>query len=303
MVERAQVYSAIRDYFAESGALEVDLPLIGASSVTDPNIHAIDVELDNQSHYLQSSPEYFMKRLLADYPVAIYYLGKAFRADEVGSKHNPEFTMLEWYRPGFSDNALIDDIIALLTKLKPDLSINRQSYGEIFNDIFDADPHTLNAEQLESLAKRFLEFEFTCSEKNTWLDLLFSHCIEPKMPPGLTVIYDYPSSQCALAKTEELPSGIEVAKRFEVFWNGLEIANGYWELTDPSIQEARFHADNRVRAKQGLPQPLLDQAFLRALKKGIPECAGVALGVDRLLMCLYNENDIRNVIPFGFAEL
>ncbi len=293
----------MRDYFDRTGAIEIEVPVLGACCVTDPYIESIGVNLKNRSYYLQSSPEYFIKRLLANFPQSMYYLGKAFRQDESGVKHNPEFTMLEWYRPGFNDRDLIEDVLSLFQSLKPNLPVTKKSYREIFYETFKYDPHRLNAEELEEIANHYLSFSFESTEKNIWLDLLFSHCIEPNMQAGITVVYDYPASQSALSKTQILSDGIEVAKRFEIFWDGIELANGYWELTDSKVQKKRFDEDNSTRLRLGLPQIEIDELLLDALEQGIPDCAGVALGMDRLLMCLYSENDIRNILPFNFNRL
>lgn len=300
---RATVLGRIREYFAEQGVFEVDVPVLGKRTVSDPHIQALEVSLGAQPGYLQTSPEYFMKRLLAQGIGDIYYLGRAFRQDEQGPKHNPEFTMLEWYRTESTDEALMDDVDELFAYLLPgsDIQATRVAYGDLFKQELGVDPHTCSAEQLRHLAKEILDVQFDDERKSTWLDLLFSHQIEPKLQ-ALTYVYDYPECQCALARVVK-QGGIQVAKRFEVFWKGVELANAYWELTDAGQQKARFEKDNEVRKAHGLAQVQTDEQFIRALEQGLPECAGIALGVDRLLMCMLDQQDVRRVMPFAFDEL
>ena len=302
--KRASVLHRIREYFDQQGVFEVEVPLLGSSSVTDPHLSAISAQCQNRNFFLQTSPEYFMKRLLAEGSGDIYYLGKAFRNDEHGRLHNPEFTMLEWYRTEMNDVELMDDLGALLHHLAPlqvDLQIDHFSYGDIFEKYVGLNPHQASTEELAAAAKQQLDVQFSDEPKSTWLDLLFSHLVEKHLK-NPTFVVDYPECQSALARLQSA-GDYNVAKRFELFWHGLELANGYWELTDVNVQRQRFMQDNKTREAMGLPQISLDENFLAALEKGLPECAGVALGVDRLMMCLFNENDINDVMPFSFAKL
>ncbi len=302
LVKRAALLSDIRAFFQSKNVLEVEVPSVGATTVSDPHLTGLITQIGGVDHFLQTSPEFFMKRLLAAGMGSIFYLGKAFRQDEYGKRHNPEFSMLEWYHDEFDDAALADEVIELISALVPELDVERYSYRDIFCRYLRIDPHLAGVTELEVCARSIMEVQFDWEDKNTWLDVLFSHAIEPKLQ-NLTVIYDYPASQCALARVERDSTGVEVAKRFEVFWKGLELANGYWELTDPVVQRQRFLADQRVRANRDDFTPPIDDKLIAAMEHGLPDCAGVALGVDRLLMCLLNINDIRKVIAFPFDRL
>lgn len=296
--------SRIRDYFNQQGVFEVDVPVLGLHTVSDPHIQSIPAQVQSQKAFLQSSPEYFMKRMLAEGSGDIYYLGKAFRDDEVGKKHNPEFTMLEWYRTESDDKELMKDVEALIRHVLPgseELEVEHYAYAELFQQELGVNPHIATAEQLAHLARECLDIDWQDDDKSTWLDLLFSHKIEPELQ-NITFVYDYPACMCALAKVVEV-KGQELAKRFEVFWRGHELANGYWELTDAQAQKKRFELDNQRRQKLNRDIIDLDDKFLSALQQGIPECAGVALGVDRLLMCLNKSDDITQVMPFSFSRL
>ncbi|VUD51668.1 Elongation factor P--(R)-beta-lysine ligase [Thalassocella blandensis] len=302
--KRASVLHRIREYFDQQGVFEVEVPLLGRSSVTDPHLSAISAQVQQQAHYLQTSPEFFMKRLLAEGSGDIYYLGKAFRNDESGKLHNPEFTMLEWYRTEFNDEALMDDVGALLHHLAPlqvDLQIEHFSYAEVFEKHVGLNPHTATVDELAAIAKQKLDVHFDSEPKATWLDLLFSHLVEKHLQ-NPTFITDYTECQAALAKVVNT-GAYPVAKRFELFWKGVELANGYWELTDAKLQRERFVADNKMREAMGRPPIDIDEKFIESLEKGLPDCAGVALGVDRLMMCLFDENDISHVMPFPSKNL
>lgn len=300
---RANLYKTLRAFFSERNITEVDVPIIGASTVSDPHISSFSTEFETQPFYLQTSPEYFLKRLLAWYSEPIYSLGKVFRIDPLTKRHNPEFTMLEWYRPGFDDHQLIQEVIDLILELDYSSAINKVSYQSLFEQYLGLDPHRASASELADLARLKLDVQWQDDNKSTWLDLLFSHCIEPKLDSGITIVYDYPICQCALARVESDDTGLLVARRFEVFWQGIELANGYWELVDCDVQRGRFELDNIQRQSAGLPAIQSDEKLLSALKQGIPECAGVALGVDRLLMCLTGARDISDVLIFPFGEL
>jgi lysyl-tRNA synthetase class 2 len=295
--KRAELLASIREFFAARAVLEVDVPVLGVSTVTDPHLQAIPAEVAGQRQFLQTSPEFYVKRLLAAGVGSCYYLGKAFRQDERGRRHRPEFTMLEWYRLGFDDRQLREEIIELIAAVGEDVVSRQRSYYDLFVEHLGVDPHAADAGQLAQLAAEKLDVHWSDTDKSTWLDLLFSHCIEPHLEQ-LVLVYDYPACQCALARTATDERGQLVAKRFEVFWNGMELANGYWELTDAKEQAARFQVDNQTRQQLGLPQVAADDQLLAALEAGLPDCAGVALGVDRLLMCLQGAATIDDVVPF-----
>lgn len=295
---RAQVLAAVRTFFHARAVMEVDVPVLGASTVTDPHLDALTV--DGGYGYLQTSPEFFMKRLLAYGSGSIYFLGRAFRADESGLQHRPEFTLLEWYRTGFDDRQLVSEMVELLRCLQPAFNAEQYTYGELFRTVLGVCPHTASEADLASIAVEHIDFTGQMQTASDWLDLLFSHIIQPRLQ-NPTVVTDYPACQCALARIEPDGNGVPVARRFELFWKGRELANGYHELTDPREQEERFRRDQMQRRQLGKTVPVYDRRLLAALEDGLPDCSGVALGFDRLLMCLLDQEDIANVIPF--AEL
>ena len=301
--QRAKILSYIRHFFADKGVMEIDVPVIGAASVTDPHLDSLNLQINNAEYYLQTSPEFFMKRMLAAGFGDIYYLGKAFRQDESGKHHNPEFTMLEWYRLGFDEQQLIDEVIALVQGFQKNIAVEIYAYGEIFERITGLNPYTADAFSLKSYAKTQIDFDWNDDNKSNWLDLIFSHVVEPQMQSGLIVVYDYPQEQAALAKVGINKKGQKVAKRFECFLNGVELANGYWELTDANEQEKRFMADNISRKKMHKKEISPDEKLLAAIVHGIPECAGVALGVDRLIMGLCGTKRLAEVQTFSWDAL
>ncbi len=300
---RAQLYQKLREFFAARSIMEIEAPVMGAAAVTDPYIDSITAQCAGLTYYLQSSPEFAMKRLLAAGSGPIYSLGKVFRNGESGRRHNPEFTLLEWYQPGFDDHLLMQELADLVASLMPNLSIEKYSYRDWFQRHFGIDPHTANVAELEALARQHIETGIESDDRDLWLDLLVSHVLEPKLGHGLTLIYDYPASQAALARIEVDERGQRVARRFEAFLNGMELANGYWELTDAREQRQRFDADLDKRQHESLPCYPLDEKLIAALEAGLPNSAGVALGIDRLLMFLVGAKTIGEVIPFSFDTL
>lgn len=291
LYQKAAIIAQIRRFFSERAVLEVDVPLLGLHSVSDPYMDALSLEVNAETAYLQTSPEYFMKRMLAAGSGDIYYLGKAFRADERGRLHRPEFTMLEWYRLGLNDWQLADEVFALIRYLKPEIAQTKMAYAEVFFDVLGLNPHTATDEELGYVARERIGVTWINEPRNTWLDLLFSHLVEPALPDGVVLVYDYPASQCALARCAEyydegLAKPINVAKRFEIFFNQIELANGYWELSDAFEQRQRFEEDNRIRRHLNKPEIVLDEHLLAAVEYGLPDCAGVAMGLDRLIMGL-----------------
>jgi len=250
--------------------------------------------------YLQTSPEFAMKRLLAAGSGAIYQLCKAFRSQERGAKHNPEFTILEWYQPGYSLDDLIQECQALLTYVGICSPTKKITYRSAFLTYADLDPFTCSDEYLQTTAERCSGMSVQGWRRDDYLDVILSHLVEPHLgqnnPEFLT---DYPASQAALAKVCKQGELI-VAKRFELYMDGLELANGYQELTDANEQRHRFAQDNLIRQNKGLPEIPPDAFLLSALHSGMPECSGVALGVDRLLMVLSDTRTIDDVL--GFPE-
>ncbi len=293
---RAQLLADLRGFFQARGIVEVDVPVLGRNTVTDPFIAAITTSAGD---FLQTSPEYYMKRLLAAGAPSIYYLGKAFRDDERGRRHRSEFTLVEWYLRGEDDHTLIAQMVDLLKQLAPSHDCQVIAYGEVFQSVLGVCPYRATSDQLHNIARKKIKFDVDLGGKSAWLDLLFSHCVEPTLDTGFWLVTEYPAEQCALARVEPNAQGVPVARRFEVFGGGVELANGYWELTDADVLRARFEQDLRVRRQMGLCEPAIDEAFMAAMDVGLPPCAGVALGVDRLMMVLTGEPDIARVMPFA----
>ena len=299
---RARLYQQVRAFFAEREVLEIEAPIMGAAAVTDPYIDSINARCADTTYYLQPSPEFAMKRLLAAGSGPIYSLGKVFRNGEKGRRHNPEFTLLEWYRTGFDDHQLMAEVAELFEYVLPGLSVRKLSYRNWFKPL-QLDPHTASAAELEAVAREWIDTGIESDDRDLWLDLLVSHVLEPQLDPGLVFVYDYPASQAALARLTRDSTEQLVARRFEVFLNRMELANGYWELTDAQEQGARFSADLAKRAQEQLPTYPSDGKLLQALEHGLPDSAGVALGVDRLLMCILGVNAIGEVLAFDFDAL
>ncbi len=294
---RARLYQQIRHFFEQRDVLEVETPLLGQAASTDVHLASLCVEAENQ--YLQTSPEFAMKRLLAAGSGAIYQICKSFRQGESGKRHNPEFTMLEWYRPGFDYLQLMAEVAELVNLLLGERSVRQLSYRDAFVAVLGVDPHRADADVLVGLAKRHTGYVADGDDVDTLLELLMSQVIEPTLGCNeLTFIYDYPASQCALAKVAVDAQGAAVAQRFELYVEGVELANGYYELTDADEQLQRFMADLDERKRRGLVTLPADQKLLAALQSGMPDCAGVALGLDRLLMLMAGADSIRDVITF-----
>ena len=299
--KRADVLAKIRHFFLERDVLEVETPLLARSTVPDVYIESITAKvLDGNSsfqNFLQTSPEFFMKRLLASGSGSIYQVAKAFRQEEKGARHNIEFTLLEWYRPSYSLEQLMTELELLVQDILDCGPIFRLSYREIFQQHLQIDPHEITLQELQELASNEIDLSGNGLSKTDYLQLLLSANIEPKLPP-FCMIYDYPSEQAALATLEADAQGMVVAKRFELFGQGMELANGYFELSDVAEQRARFEADNAIRKEKGLRTHNLDEKLIAALESGLPSCSGVAVGVDRLLMLLVDAKHIREVISF-----
>lgn len=305
---RAAIIADIRRYFAEQKVLEVDTAVLSQCAVSDPFIDSLEVafrgypDAEAESCYLQTSPEYAMKRLLAAGSGSIYQMGKVFRNGEEGRYHNPEFTMLEWYRLGFDDKQLMDDVERLVRRVLGVGPIRRCTYTEIFMEKLEVDLQEVSTTELAELMRQHVEVNMDLDDRDGWLNLLMSHVIEPMLKEAPVFITDYPASQSALARIKTNPDGQLTASRFELFVNGVELANGYHELTDPDEQRHRLEADQRNRKQLGLPMRPLEQRLVSALASGLPDCAGVALGVDRLIMLALQSEHIEEVIPFTFRN-
>lgn len=297
--KRAQLFKQLRAFFDARGILEVDVPLLSPYTVTDVHLEPLVVTSSGPTQYLQTSPEYYLKRIVCRDQRCLYYLGKAFRQEESGRRHRSEFTMLEWYRMGFNDHDLMDEVTALFAILAPHTVCERISYADLFLRHLNLNPHFATIEQLAEEARSRTSFQGELALKSQWLDLLFSFCIEPTLDEKLTLVFDYPVQQSALARTAWHADGYRYARRFEVYWCGIELANGYWELADAEEQLTRFQQDRRQRQELGLPAREIDPKFMAALNQGLPDCAGIALGVDRVLMCMTGHTDIQEVMPFA----
>lgn len=299
---RAQLLAYVRGFFAQREVLEVETPVLGRHGVTDLNLEGIPAAVKAagvQGGWLQTSPEYHMKRLLAAGSGSIFQVARVFRNGERGRRHNPEFSMLEWYRTGFDDVALMQEVADLVCGWLACPAPVSLSYRNAVRDLAGFDPMTITDAELSRYCERWLEpGQLADMERDACLDLVMSFVVEPELGRGRPVfITRYPSSQAALARTSD-DQGHPVAHRFELYVDGLELCNGYWELTDPEEQRARFANDNQLRKAAGKPEMAIDAALLAALDKGLPECAGVALGLDRLLMLKTGAADIQNVIAF-----
>jgi len=299
--QRALVLQQIREFFAKRQVLEVETPLLSQGTVTDLYIDSIAVAMYGKTYYLQTSPEYAMKRLLAAGSGSIYQITKAFRQDQSGRIHNPEFTMLEWYRVGFDHQALMDEMDELLQWILATAPAQRFTYREIFLRYLAMDPHAVSDEELWQCVKQRIELASEITDRDTWLDLLFVNCIEPNIGREQPVfIYDFPATKAALAKIRL--DNPPVASRFEVYFHGMELANGFHELQDGNEQGERFERDLQLREQQGKTIIPIDQRFLAALTHGLPDCAGVALGIDRLVMLAAQSTAISEVVSFDFAR-
>lgn len=308
---RARLYAAIRAFFAERGVLEVETPVLSVAGNTDPNIASFLLEFSGRTdgaprtRWLRTSPEYPLKRLLAAGIGDCYELGRVFRDGEAGGRHNPEFTMLEWYRTGWDHLRLIDETVALvraaLALVGRDAAVEKIAYRDLYRRHLDIDSATASEDQLRSTMGD-VEIAADGLTRDDWLDLLMTHRIQPSFAADrIVAVYDYPASQCALARIRA--SDPPVAERFELYLGPLELANGYYELNDPVEQRNRFQRDLGAREQRGATSPPIDERLLAALGNGgLPDCAGVALGVDRLLMAMLGSGRIDEVVTFAFER-
>jgi lysyl-tRNA synthetase class 2 len=297
---RARLLARVREFFDRRGVLEVETPLLGRASATDPHIDSLRSLFGGETYYLQTSPELHMKRLLAAGSGPIYQITKAFRDGELGARHNPEFTLLEWYRPGFDHHDLMDEVDLLLEHVLGAGSSRRASYEEVFLHHVGLSPHRASALELEERARSLglPPVQAPSLAREDWLNLLMAQAIEPHIGFGTPeFVYDFPVELKALARIR--PAEPPVAERFELFFRGMELANGYHELTNAAEQRERFRADAEARRRLGRSEVRADGRMLEALEHGLPESAGVALGFDRLVMIAANASDIRSVLGFS----
>jgi lysyl-tRNA synthetase class 2 len=302
--DRARMLQNARHFFAERGVLEVDCPALSRFAPIDLHIEVMKVE---GAGYLHTSPEYAMKRLLSAGMGDIYQIGHVFRAQEVGPYHNPEFTMAEWYRLGFTFEQMIEETLDFIRLFLGPLPSLARSYRSLIREHLGIDYTTSALSDLLTLAAAHqldLPKEAPSWDKDTLLQLLISFLIEPKLGEGrLFVLTDYPASQAALSKTRLLPDQEAVACRFEVYYNGIELANGYHELTDAAEQRKRLESANRARIAAGKEPLRIDEHFLEALERGLPDCCGVAVGFDRLMQLKHGLATLHPILPLSWEEV
>ncbi len=296
---RAKILADVRHFFDERGYLEVETPIMSQYGVSDVYLENIKATFRGKEYFLQTSPEYHMKRLLAAGSGPIYQIFRAFRDDELGRWHNPEFTLLEWYKLGSDYNLLIDEVDVFLQKILACNPAVKITYQKAFLKACDIDPFTANISELSSCLHKFnLNNVLDDDEQDIdqYLFLLMTHVVEPFIA-NLTmpvIIHDFPESQASLARVVD-----GVALRFEVYYRGIELANGFSELTDAHAQRKRFIEDNAKRLTKGFREVAFDENFLQALNYGLPECSGVALGIDRLLALSLEKDTIASVLTFA----
>jgi len=322
---RAQSLKTIRRFFEQHNVLEVDTPVLSSATITDPFIESFQThyipltrQIEHTRYYLHTSPEFAMKRLLAAGSGSIYQIAKVFRQGELSPRHNPEFTLLEWYREGWDHHQLMTEIDQLLTLLIAEhlpLAESRFiSYQQAFEKHLHINPHTADINELMACARaqQLDNVLDKTDSKDRYLELLFSHCIEPFLgkpeqdkseqtgKAQLCFLYHYPATQASLARITET-NGVSVAERFEIFINGMELGNGFYELNNTQEQRERFVHDNEQRKHNGQQTVPLDEHFLAALET-LPDCAGVAIGIERLLMVMSGSRHINNVLNFPFER-
>ena len=313
--QRAKFIGDIRQFFTSRQVLEVQTPLLSQAGNTDTFLQSVAAHVTYQdrprTYYLHTSPEFAMKRLLASWQVPIYQICPVFRDNEIGVRHNIEFTMLEWYQPNYSLDDMAGELNELLTALYGHpMVMSHYRYVDAFMDFVGIHPLTASLSALQAVAedRGLIGFDFNDaddSEENrrqSWLDLLFSHAVEPNLGHDLpTLIIEYPPATAALAKTALDKEGNKIAKRFELYINGIEIANAYDELADGPALRARFEQDNQLRQRHGLPKMPIDEHLIAASDDLIP-CSGIAVGVDRLLMVITGAKTLEEVIAFPSGQ-
>lgn len=299
---RAQLLAVVRAFFAARGVLEVETPQLTPVTATDPLLESMTVQpgLGEAPWFLHTSPEFAMKRLLAAGSGPIYQIVHAFRRAERGSRHNPEFSLLEWYRPGFELGRLLEEVAELVNAVLSPRPLRRAAWTVLFRDLIGLDPFTASDTELHARARPIGGDAVAGWARDELLDLLFSACVEPRLGKDcLQFVEGFPVSRASLARVVVDAQGNRVADRFELFIDGYEIANAYNELLDPDELRARMQVDNAVRRERGLMAIPLDERLLAAMAHGLPECSGVALGLDRLLMIAVGARDIDEVLAFS----
>ena len=309
---RAWVNRLVREFFHARDVLEVETPILSQAGNTDSNIASFSLEFTgrtdgaSRTRWLRTSPEFALKRLLAAGIGDCYELGRVFRDGEAGGCHNPEFTMLEWYRSGWNHRRLIDEVAELvqasLGLVNRETTLRVVGYRDLYRNALGLDPFVANDVELRAALGNMV-IDPVGLDRDDWLDLLMTHRLQPRFDPAeLLAVVDYPASQCALARVCAGDDGHAVAERFELYLGPHELANGYHELRDAPEQAARFNRDGDIRRGRGHGVPPTDTHLLAALQTGLPACAGVALGVDRLLMAMMGTDHIGDVLAFDFSR-
>ena len=300
--KRAQMLAGIRHFFNSRGYLEVETPILAHFGVTDIYLTNILAHFRGAPKCLQTSPEYHMKRLLAAGSGPIFQLARVFRDDELGRWHNPEFTLLEWYQLGVDHHGLMEEMDLLLQQVLGCAPMIKKTYQQAFIEACDVDPLHAGIDVLKAILRRFDLAEVLAEDevdRDQYLFLLMSHVVEPALAKehAPVAVFNFPASQAALAKINQ-----GVAERFEVYYRGVELANGFHELTDADAQRARFKHDADAREARGLPVAAPDEYLLQAMQHGLPDCSGVALGIERLLALALNQQSIAESLSFDFSR-
>jgi lysyl-tRNA synthetase class 2 len=309
---RARLNAAVRTFLAGRGVIEVETPVMSVAGNTEPNIASFASGFSGRTdgaprqRWLRTSPEYPLKRLLAAGIGDCYEIGRVFRDGEAGGRHNPEFTMLEWYRVGWDHRRLAEEAVQLvrvaLGLVDRDAAFEQVAYRDLYRARLGVDPFLASEQELRNVLGDVV-VDPSGLTRDDWLDLLMTHRLQPGFDPGvLLAVHDWPASQCALARLRPGDDGIAVAERFELYLGPVELANGYHELRDAAEQRGRFERDLAVRSARGAALPPIDESLLAALAHGLPECAGVALGMDRLLMAMLGTERIADVLAFDFSR-
>ena len=311
--KRARILKRIRQFFSDRDVLEVETPALSLGTVTDVHLDALSSrynflansnDKESVDLYLQTSPEFHMKRLLASGYGCIFQIAKAFRHEEAGRYHNPEFTMLEWYRLGYDHFELMNEVGLLLQEVLHCSEPEQITYQQVFIEYVGIDPLVAKQECLLSIIKehnKISDWLIAETDNDILLQFIFSEIIEPKIGNAKPCfVYNFPQSQASLAKI--CPVDTRVAQRFECYFKGVELVNGFNELTDADSQAQRFHEDNQQRVKLGMIAKPIDNNFIAALEHGLPQCSGVALGIDRLIMLALHATHIEQVISFSIDQ-
>ncbi|QFQ32727.1 elongation factor P--(R)-beta-lysine ligase [Buchnera aphidicola (Aphis fabae)] len=308
LIKRSKIINNIRLFFLENKILEVETPSLSKSTITDINLTPFETNyfspgnnLNKLKLWLITSPEYHMKRLLSASSGPIYQICRSFRNKEYGQRHNPEFTILEWYQISCSMNKFIDKIDLFFQKILKFEKSEKISYQEVFVKYLNIDPFSTNITELYKISKKFNLAHLTCSEKNlnTVMEILFTLLIEPFLGEKRPIfVYHFPAEQASLASLNKKNN--HIAERFEIFFKGIELGNGFYELTDYLENKKRLINENKKRYEMNLPIREIDSNFLNAINYGLPSCSGVAIGLDRLIMIALNKKSIDEVISFAF---